>query len=454
MPNKQRALQAANAIITHCLALSPESELAIVSDETTLKIAELLAETASAYGCRPHLSYFPLALQKRLAHESLGESVRAALREVVATILCVSGDPECLAFRAQIRHAAWGRGRRVAHMPGINWRTLLMADTDYDLLTRRCTDLALALVKSRVIKIESFDRRGRAHILSAALSPWRRLPIISDGIIHDGAWGNVPSGETYVAPIEGTAEGEIVINGALPGRVLTPNEELVLRFEAGRMVQVFPPRSAAARHLLEAQLGYARTQGDANWNCLAEIGFGVNERVRRLTGTPLLDEKRYGSVHIALGSNRDMGGTLTSQVHCDMVCLRPTVLVDSKPILADGKIVLKQDDWREDYRTLTVPAAWNGQTRVMPTAVDGRIDAEGRLQRLWDTSSGRVCAVPVGNEESTRLAAQVWRTLRERESVSLEDLARLARIADQHTLLQLVHLLKLYGLASLDEERV
>lgn len=451
MSNKQRALQAANAIITHCLALSLESELAIVTDETTVKIAELLASTADAYGCQPHLLYFPTSLQKRLAHQSLGESVRAALREVVATILCVSGDPECLAFRAQMLHAAWGRGRRVAHMPGINWRTLLMADTDYDLLTRRCTDLALALVKSRVIKIESFDRRGRAHILSAALSPWRRLPIISDGIIHDGAWGNVPSGETYVAPIEGTAEGEIVINGALPGRVLAPNEELVLRFEAGRMVQVFPPRSAAARHLLEAQLGYARAQSDANWDCLAEIGFGVNERVRRLTGTPLLDEKRYGSVHIALGSNRDMGGTLTSQVHCDMVCLRPTVLVDGKPILADGKIVLKEDDWREDHRALLV--THNSQMRVIPTAVEGRVDTEGRLQRLWDTSSGRVCAVPVGNEESTRLAAQVWRTLRERESVSLEELARFARIADQQTLLQLVHLLQLYGLVSLDEEK-
>lgn len=449
MSNKQRALQAANAIITRCLALSPESELAIVTDETTIKIAELLAETADACGCQPYLLYFPIGLQKRYARQALGESVRVALRGVVATILCVNGKPECLAFRDQIRRAAWGRGRRVAHMPGINWHTLLMADTDYDLLTRRCTALALALVKGREIKIESFDRRGRAYTLTAALSPWRRLPIISDGIIPDGAWGNVPSGETYIAPIEGTAAGEIVINGALPARVLTPNEELVLRFEAGRMTRVTPQHSTAARHLLQAQLGYARTQGDANWNCLAEIGLGVNERVRTLTGTPLLDEKRYGSVHIALGDNRDMGGTLKSHVHCDMVCLRPTVLVDGKPILANGKIVLKEEEWREDHRAL--PVTWNLQTRVMPTVVDGRVDTEGRLQRLWDTSSGRVCAVPVGNEESARLAARVWRVLRERESISMGDLARLVPGIDEHTLLQLAHLLELYGLASRNE---
>lgn len=451
MPNQQRATQAAKAIITQCLALSPESELAIVTDETTLKIAELLANTAAACGCQPYLLYFPFTLQKRLAHVPLGGAVCAALRDVAATILCVNGTPECLAFRDQIRRAAWGRGRRVAHMPGVNWRTLRMADTDYDLLTRRCTALALALVKGREIKIESFDRRGRTYTLTAALAPWRRLPIISDGIIPDGAWGNVPSGETYIAPIEGSAEGEIVINGALPGRVLTPNEELILRFEAGRMTHLTPQRSAAARHLLHAQLGYARTQGDPNWNCLAEIGFGVNERVRTLTGTPLLDEKRYGSVHIALGDNLDMGGTLMSQVHCDMVCLHPTVFVDDKTILADGKIVLKESDWREDHRTL--PVTWNLQTRVMPTAVDGRVDTEGRLQRLWDTSSGRVCAVPVGNEESTRLAAQVWRTLRARESISIRDLARGLHGIDERTVLQLVHLLELYGLASRDEEK-
>lgn len=453
MPNTQRALQAAKAIITHCLALAPESELAIVADETTLKIAELLAQTACACDCKPHLFYFPTSLQRRFANEALGEALRSALREVTATILCVNGAPECLAFRDQLRRAAWGRGRRVAHMPGINWRTLLMADTDYDLLTRRCTGLALALVKGREIKIESFDRRGHPHVLSAALSPWRRLPIISDGIIPDGAWGNVPSGETYIAPLEGSAEGELVLNGALPGRVLTPNEELVLRFEAGRMVRVTPQHSAAARHLLQTQLGFARAQGDSTWNCLAEIGFGVNERIRTLTGTPLLDEKRYGSAHIALGDNLDMGGTLRSRVHCDMVCLRPTVTVDGKPILRDGKIVLAEEDWREDHRVLPVPAAWNGQTRVMPTAVDARVDAAGCLQRLWDTSSGRVCAVPVGNEITTRLAAQVWRVLRARESVSLEDWARLARIADQHTLWQLVRLLELYGLVHLGEEK-
>lgn len=451
MPNPQRAAQAAQAIITQCLALSPESELAIVTDETTLRIAELLANTADACGCQPHILYFPSTLQKRLAHVPLGGAVRAMLRDVAATILCVNGAPECLEFRAQIRRAAWGRGRRVAHMPGINWRTLLMADTDYDLLTRRCTILALALVKGHDIKIESYDRRGRVYILTAALAPWRRLPIISDGIIHDGAWGNVPSGETYIAPIEGTAEGEIVINGAVPGRVLTPNEELVLRFEAGRLTRVTPQHSAAARHLFEVQLGYARAQGDSNWNCLAEIGFGVNERVRTLTGTPLLDEKCYGSVHIALGDNLDMGGILKSKVHCDMVCLRPTVLVDGQAILADRKIVLQETEWREDHRTL--PVTWNLYTCVMPTAVDGRVDAEGRLQRLWDTSSGRVCAVPVGNEASARLAAQVWRALRERASISIGDLARLVRGIDEHTVVQLVHLLELYGLAQRDEEK-
>ena len=54
----------------------------------------------------------------------------------------------------------------------------------------------------------------------ADIGGWDRLPVASDGIIRDGAWGNVPSGETYIAPMEGTAEGQVLINGSIPGLVL------------------------------------------------------------------------------------------------------------------------------------------------------------------------------------------------------------------------------------------
>jgi leucyl aminopeptidase (aminopeptidase T) len=448
MPDPDRIQHAAHTVVTRCLALPTESEVAIIADETTLAIAQALASAAESNDHRSHLIFFHSTVQAGLAQKPLGETIKSVLRDVAGTILCTNGSALCLSFRDNIRRAAWGRGRKVAHMPGANWRTLLAADADYDYLAHWCELLALSLVKGREIRITSFDREGRAHSLKAALSPWLRMPIISDGIIHDGAWGNVPSGETFVAPMENSAEGEIVINGSIPGMVLTPHLELVLRFEAGRVVSITPDENPAAQHLRQSILKHAHEQGDPNWDNLAEIGLGVNQSVRRLTGVPLLDEKKYGSAHIALGDSTDMGGEVPSLVHCDMVCLRPEVTVDGKPILAGGKIVLNEADWREDYRTLQLPDGWNPRRTVTATAIEAKVNGRGQLHRQWDTSSGRLCAVPVGNEATAIKAAGLWRALKDAaRPIDLHELYPTWRDVDDNSVERLVHLLELYGLA-------
>ena len=52
MPN-HRNVQAARTIISKCLALAPESEIAIVADDTTWGIARLLADAAVDLGYCP-----------------------------------------------------------------------------------------------------------------------------------------------------------------------------------------------------------------------------------------------------------------------------------------------------------------------------------------------------------------------------------------------------------------
>ena len=78
---------------------------------------------------------------------------------------------------------------------------------------------------------------------------------------------------------------------------------------------------------------HAQKKSEDNWDILGEVGFGVNPNVEKLTGVALLDEKKIGTVHIALGDNSDMGGDNESSIHCDMVSELPTVLVDGKIII-------------------------------------------------------------------------------------------------------------------------
>lgn len=450
MPDRARIQHAAYMLVTRCLALPAGSELAIVADETTLPIVHALTEAAESLDHRTHVMYFHSSVQREFARRALGESVKAALRDVAGTALCVNGSSDCLPFRESIRRAAWDRGRKVAHMPGANWNTLLAADTDYDELSRICEQLAWALAKGREIQITSFDRAGRAHTLTADLSGWDRMPIISDGIIADGAWGNVPSGETYIAPLEGSAEGEIVIDGSLPRRVLWPNEELVLRFEKGRLVSIQPEDSQAYQHLWNSTLQHACEQNDPNWNNLAEIGLGANRRIRRLTGVSLLDEKKFGTVHIAMGDNMDMGGALESLIHCDMVCLRPEVTIDGKRIMSAGRITLDESDWLENYRALELPDEIAGKTHVVRTGVEARSDGHGRLCRQWDTSSGRRCSIPVGDQETAIRAAGLWRAIRENgRSLAMSDLFQQSRESSERDFWRLLLVLELYELIHL-----
>lgn len=55
----------------------------------------------------------------------------------------------------------------------------------------------------------------------------------------------------------------------------------------------------------------------------------------------LEDEKKLGTVHIALGDNKSMGGKINVPIHVDGVILNPTVYFDDKIIMKNGKLFIK-----------------------------------------------------------------------------------------------------------------
>ena len=71
--------------------------------------------------------------------------------------------------------------------------------------------------------------------------------------------------------------------------------------------------------------------------CPAEIAIGINERAR-IIGTLREDKKKLGTVHIAIGTNKDIGGTISAAVHIDGLLDRPTVVMDGQTVVAEGQI--------------------------------------------------------------------------------------------------------------------
>jgi leucyl aminopeptidase (aminopeptidase T) len=427
--------RAANNILTRSLGLRKDQSLLVFADSGSVVVAEVIARAAREHGIVPSVMFVPRFLQAELGlTESLPLPVEAAIREADAVLSCLSDQSEHMPYRLRVLRTSWSRRTKLAHAPGMTLDVLRKADTDYGLISEHARRLALALALGRLLEIVTFDGEGREHRLSVPIGGWEYPPEVSDGVISDGAWGNVPPGEVYVVPQGG--EGVIAVNGSLPGRVLAPGEELLLAFRAGWLHEMRPKTGPAARYLRETQISYARERGDREWMNLAEIGFGLNPAVHELIGVPLVDGKKADTVHIALGHSASLGGNVDSVIHCDMVIEGPTVRVDGRTLLNAGQWQVNEADWRLDYRTASPPAGWwESLVGVRRGAMHAERDqgrspgaVPGCLVCRWKSGRGRWDSIPVGAELTARLAARLYDLLPD-DSQPVEKAALLASVA-------------------------
>jgi hypothetical protein len=415
--------RAANNILTRSLGLRKDQSLLIFADSGSVAVAEVIVRAAREHGIVPSVLFVPRFLQAELGlTESLPLPVEAAIREADAVLSCLSDHAEHMPYRLRVLRTSWSRRTKLAHAPGMTLDVLCKADTDYALIAERARHLALALALGRSLEIITLDAKGRECRLSVQTGGWEYPPEISDGVISDGAWGNVPPGEVYMVPQGG--EGVIAVNGSLPGRVLAPGEELALAFRAGWLHEMRPKSGPAARYLHGTQIPCAQERGDQGWTNLAEIGFGLNPAIHELTGVPLVDAKKANTVHIALGHSASLGGNVDSVIHCDLVVERATVRVDGRLLLEAGQWRVNEADWRPDHRTARPPGGWwDSVTGVRRGAIHAERDqvrsagevpvrsagaAPVRLVCRWKSGRGRWESIPVGAEPTARLAARLY----------------------------------------------
>jgi leucyl aminopeptidase (aminopeptidase T) len=142
-----------------------------------------------------------------------------------------------------------------------------------------------------------------------------------------GAFGNLPCGEGFIAPLDG--DGTIVAASlAALGLSETP---ATLTMRGGQLVE-------ARDGLGPEYIARLRAHGDKGTN-LAELGVGTNDRAT-LTGNVLEDEKILGTIHIAFGASAGIGGAVSVPIHLDVVVLDASLTIDGRQVLDAGRFVL------------------------------------------------------------------------------------------------------------------
>ena len=79
---------------------------------------------------------------------------------------------------------------------------------------------------------------------------------------------------------------------------------------------------------------------DSNaWRMASQFALGMNPDCRIIPDTKEVS-KRLGTLHVAMGDNISLGGTIQSDLHIDFILLNPTVWLDGKLILENGKLFI------------------------------------------------------------------------------------------------------------------
>ncbi len=141
----------------------------------------------------------------------------------------------------------------------------------------------------------------------------------------------LPSGEAACSPVEGTAEGVAVIDGGMHELGLI-REPIILKIKDGKVYEITGGAEAVQLSNL------LTTSGDADSYNIAEFAFGSNSAAR-VSDNIQEFKNRLGTVHLALGNNKNLFGTVYSKTHLDAIIMKPTVIIDDKLILDKGQIV-------------------------------------------------------------------------------------------------------------------
>ena len=156
--------------------------------------------------------------------------------------------------------------------------------------------------------------------------------ILSKEDIETGATGlNIPSGEAFVAPLETTANGKLKLDESFIepfGKV----RGLTAHFQEGKIVDFKAVSGGEAfRKFLDSNTG--------DKDRIAELGIGCNAGAEYTGGSIIIDEKIYGTIHIAVGNNEGIfKGTNKASSHLDLVkdMRRGNLYADGELIMRNG----------------------------------------------------------------------------------------------------------------------
>jgi leucyl aminopeptidase (aminopeptidase T) len=222
-------------------------------------------------------------------------------------------------------------GTRYASMPlfdismlegamNINWKTLSKMTKNIAKIVQKADSIEITSPNGTFL---SFSKKGRKAFADTGI------------LTKPGSFGNLPAGEAFLAPVEGTSSGKLIIEWAPTRELESP---LTLSVKDGYVIDI--SGNDPYNEFLSMKFAENKLNGS-----IAEFGIGTNSAAKRPDNI-LESEKILGTIHIALGDNSSFGGKVKTPFHQDFVFFKPTVTLIHKDgakreFLKDGKLLIE-----------------------------------------------------------------------------------------------------------------
>jgi leucyl aminopeptidase (aminopeptidase T) len=314
----------ARRLVTVNARVAPDEQVVVVTDPSMEPYANLVVEAASEVGGRVTKCVMP---RRNQDGQEPPEPVAAAMREAQVIL-----SPVAISItHTRAMRAALEAGARAVLMTAYTDDILTsdaLLETDFDAQAAVCRRIGDAFTNGSRVRLTSprgtdltFSIEGRtANVLTNVPDPGELAP--------------VPDIEVNVVPLEGTAQGRLVMDASVPYLDIgILDEPIFCDVKDGFITHMKGGPQA------ELLLEHLEAFGDRNCFHVAELGVGLNPNAR-LTGEMLEDEGVLGTIHIGIGTSHTLGGDVVAPTHYDLLMWQPTIEVDDRVIQRDKEIVV------------------------------------------------------------------------------------------------------------------
>jgi leucyl aminopeptidase (aminopeptidase T) len=315
-------MKGASIVVETCAGIEAGEDVLVVSDWEVADVAERVAAAARERNANVSMT---LMDPREYDGNEPDETVAAAMMESDVIIMPVHRSITHSEATARTKE----NGARVISMVKFTPEQLKTGGlyADYEGMRPHCEEMAQKFSETSEARVTSpqgtdvtvglEDRDGNAH----------------PGIAHEsGEFTALVHIEANISPVEGTTDGTVVFDGAIPNLDIGVLEEPVeMEIENGAVTSV--EGGWAADKISRV---WAEHDDPAVYN-IAQLAVGMNPECEEFNGWFSNDHGRYGNVHFGIGTSSNLGGTTRAPVHFDAMMAEPTLELDGEVVVEDGE---------------------------------------------------------------------------------------------------------------------